>query len=60
MAASLGILELPSQSFCLQLNYSEFCNLMNSRSRRKEEEQKKEEEKEEEEEKKEEKEEGTM
>jgi len=43
-----------------QLNYNEFCNLMNSRSRRKEEEQKKEEEKEEEEEKKEEKEEGTM
>ena len=35
------------QAFCLQLNYNEFCNLMNSRGRRKEEEKKEEEEKEE-------------
>ena len=32
------------KSPCLQLNYNEFCNLMNSRSRRKEEEKKEEEE----------------
>ena len=30
------------KSPCLQLNYNEFCNLMNSRSRRKEEEKKEE------------------
>ena len=42
--------------FLLQLNYNEFCNLMNSRGRKKEEEQKEEERREEEEREKE----GTM
>ena len=43
-APCLLILELNPWAFCLQLNYNEFCNLMNSRSRRKEEEEKIEEE----------------